>query len=98
MKQVLFPNDAEFWYETQHSSGGIAHGGTEFGDAGKAVSFRPPTWHKQGLAGASRCLRVPSSCSSRALARLLKSVRPCSMLGSRWNVGRTLMRGGTWLI
>jgi hypothetical protein len=32
MKQILFPNDAEFWYETQRSFGQIAYGGGDFGE------------------------------------------------------------------
>jgi hypothetical protein len=51
MKQVLFPNDAEFWSETQRSFGGIGYGGADFGHAGTAVPFRPPTWQEQGQAG-----------------------------------------------
>jgi pimeloyl-ACP methyl ester carboxylesterase len=32
MKQILFPNDAEFWYETQRSFGNSAYGGGDFGE------------------------------------------------------------------
>ena len=32
MKQILFSNDPEFWYETQRSFGQIAYGGGDFGE------------------------------------------------------------------
>ena len=32
MKQILFPDDARFSYETQRSFGGIAYGGADFGE------------------------------------------------------------------
>jgi hypothetical protein len=32
MKQILFPDDAEFWYETQRSFDQIAYGGGDFGE------------------------------------------------------------------
>jgi alpha-beta hydrolase superfamily lysophospholipase len=32
MKQILFPTDAQFWYETQRSFGSIAYGGGDFGE------------------------------------------------------------------
>jgi hypothetical protein len=32
MKQILFPNDAEFWHETQRSVGGIDSSGGDFGE------------------------------------------------------------------
>jgi hypothetical protein len=32
MKQIQFPDDAQFGYETQRSFGGIADGGADFGE------------------------------------------------------------------
>jgi hypothetical protein len=32
VRQILFPGDAEFWYETLRSFSHIAYGGADFGE------------------------------------------------------------------
>ena len=52
MKPVLFPNDQSSGMRRSARLTASAYGGADFGDAGKAVSLRPPTWQEQGHAGA----------------------------------------------
>ncbi|MER7751950.1 alpha/beta fold hydrolase [Kitasatospora sp. NPDC097643] len=58
MKPLLFPDDAQFWYETLRSFGHIAYGGADFGEvvstAGRIVEGDYDSWHDEWLATADR--------------------------------------------
>ncbi|MER7468011.1 alpha/beta fold hydrolase [Streptomyces sp. NPDC097981] len=58
MERLLFPGDAQFWYETLRSFGHIAYGGADFGEV-VATSRRIAegdygSWHDEWLATADR--------------------------------------------
>ncbi|WP_042432414.1 alpha/beta hydrolase family protein [Streptacidiphilus anmyonensis] len=58
MERLLFPGDAQFWYETLRSFGHIAYGGADFGEvvatAGRIAEGDYGSWHKEWLATADR--------------------------------------------
>ncbi|WP_405586183.1 alpha/beta hydrolase family protein [Streptomyces sp. NBC_01092] len=58
MKQLLFPNNAQFWYETLRSMSHIAYGGADFGEvvstSERIVEGDYDSWHKEWLATADR--------------------------------------------
>jgi len=58
MKQILFPDDVQFWFETLRSFGHIAYGGADFGEV-LAISERITagdydSWHDAYLEAADR--------------------------------------------
>jgi alpha-beta hydrolase superfamily lysophospholipase len=58
MKQILFPGDAEFWFETLRSFDHIAYGGADFGEvlviSGHIAEGDYDSWHDAYLAAADR--------------------------------------------
>jgi alpha-beta hydrolase superfamily lysophospholipase len=58
MKQILFPNDAQFWYETVRSFGTIDYGGADFGEVlviSEQITERDyRSWYDAYLAAADR--------------------------------------------
>ncbi|GAA1991458.1 alpha/beta hydrolase family protein [Amycolatopsis minnesotensis] len=68
MKQLLFPNDPPFWYETVRTFGHIAYGGADFGEvvstSSRIAEGDYESWHDEWLATADRV----SGEAGRALA------------------------------
>ncbi|MER7771695.1 alpha/beta fold hydrolase [Kitasatospora sp. NPDC096140] len=58
MRPLLFPDDAQFWYETLRSFGHIAYGGADFGEVAATSARITPgdydSWHDEWLATADR--------------------------------------------
>ncbi|MFD8693619.1 alpha/beta hydrolase family protein [Kitasatospora purpeofusca] len=58
MKQLLFPNNIQFWYETLRSMSHIAYGGADFGEvvstAERIVEGDYASWYTEWLATADR--------------------------------------------
>ncbi|WP_043468508.1 S9 family peptidase [Kitasatospora sp. MBT66] len=58
MKQLLFPNNVQFWYETLRSMSHIAYGGADFGEvvstAERIVEGDYASWYTEWLATADR--------------------------------------------
>ncbi|MGD3106152.1 alpha/beta hydrolase family protein [Streptomyces sp. YGL11-2] len=58
MKNLLFPDDAQFWYETLRSFGHITYGGADFGEvistSTRIVEGDYGSWHDEWLATADR--------------------------------------------
>lgn len=58
MRQLMFNQDATFWYETLRSLGHIAYGGADFGEvvatADRIVSGDYASWHDEWLCTADR--------------------------------------------
>ncbi|GAA3574355.1 alpha/beta fold hydrolase [Amycolatopsis ultiminotia] len=58
MKQLLFEDDAQFWFETQRMFGHISYGGAEFGEVVVTASRIEPgdydSWHDAWLSTAER--------------------------------------------
>jgi hypothetical protein len=58
MRQIVFPNDAEFWYETQRSFGNSAYGGGDFGEvlviSEQITEGDYDSWYDAYLAAADR--------------------------------------------
>ncbi|WP_279579480.1 hypothetical protein [Fodinicola feengrottensis] len=58
MKQLLFPHDQQFWYETLRVFGHAAYGGADFGEvvatADRIVAGDYDSWHDAWLATAER--------------------------------------------
>ncbi len=56
MRQILFPGDAEFWYETLRSFSHIAYGGADFGEVvaitGRITEGDYDSWYNAWLAAA----------------------------------------------
>ncbi|MFF3919187.1 alpha/beta hydrolase family protein [Streptomyces sp. NPDC001852] len=69
MKPLLFPKDAQFWYETLRSFGHITYGGADFGEvvstSVRIVEGDYGSWHDEWLATADRV----SAEARRALAQ-----------------------------
>jgi hypothetical protein len=51
MKSLLFPSDAQFWYETLWSFGHITYGGADFGEVVstslRIVEGDHDSWHNE---------------------------------------------------
>ena len=58
MRKILFPGNAQFWYETLRSFGQIAYGGGDFGEvvaiSGHITEGGYDSWHDAYLAAADR--------------------------------------------
>lgn len=58
MKQLLFPNNTQFWYETLRSMGHIAYGGADFGEvvstSERITEGDYDSWYTEWLATADR--------------------------------------------
>ncbi len=58
MRKILFPGNAQFWYETLRSFGQIAYGGGDFGEvvaiSGHITEGDYDSWHDAYLAAADR--------------------------------------------
>ena len=58
MKQILFPGDEQFWYETLRSFSHIAYGGADFGEVaaitGRITEGDYDSWYDAWLAAAER--------------------------------------------
>jgi alpha-beta hydrolase superfamily lysophospholipase len=58
VRQLLFPDDVQFWFETLRSFGHIAYGGADFGEilaiSGQIIEGDYDSWHDAYLAAADR--------------------------------------------
>lgn len=64
MKQLFFPDDVTFWFETLRSMGHIAYGGADLGEvlrtADRITAGDYDSWYEQWFATAERLCRVAS--------------------------------------